>query len=208
MDDERLKNPPGPGATDYFEELLERIRDIRASERRFYQKVLDIYATSIDYEPDTELPQQRLSRQARRVPEGVWPEAARSRGEHLRGNREGESGGRVRALQGARGREATRDRCGVRDGREAAQEASATAEKATKGNVVKARGERRCAANRVAKIGPVSSPRFLPCPVSPRREHHALDVERVHERSAMLSTSRRRPVDKMKKYGLNQQGKR
>jgi hypothetical protein len=58
MDDERLKNPPGPGATDYFEELLERIRDIRASERRFYQKVLDIYATSIDYEPDPELSQQ------------------------------------------------------------------------------------------------------------------------------------------------------
>lgn len=58
MDDERLKNPPGPGATDYFDELLERIRDIRASERRFYQKVLDIYATSIDYEPDTELSQQ------------------------------------------------------------------------------------------------------------------------------------------------------
>jgi len=58
MDDERLKNPPGPGATDYFEELLERIRDIRASERRFYQKVLDIYATSIDYEATAELSQQ------------------------------------------------------------------------------------------------------------------------------------------------------
>jgi hypothetical protein len=57
MDDERLKNPPGPGQTDYFDELLERIRDIRASERRFYQKVLDIYATSIDYTPDTETSQ-------------------------------------------------------------------------------------------------------------------------------------------------------
>ena len=54
MDDERLKNPPGPGHTDYFDELLERIRDIRASERRFYQKVLDIYATSVDYRPDTD----------------------------------------------------------------------------------------------------------------------------------------------------------
>ncbi len=42
LDDERLKNPPGPGQTDYFDELLDRIRDIRASERRFYQKVLDI----------------------------------------------------------------------------------------------------------------------------------------------------------------------
>jgi hypothetical protein len=50
MDDERLKNPPGPGNTDYFDELLERIRDIRSSERRFYQKVLDIYATSVDYQ--------------------------------------------------------------------------------------------------------------------------------------------------------------
>ena len=49
MDDERLKNPPGAGQTDYFDELLERIRDIRSSERRFYQKVLDIYATSVDY---------------------------------------------------------------------------------------------------------------------------------------------------------------
>lgn len=52
LDDERLKNPPGPGQKDYFDELLERIRDIRASERRFYQKVLDIYATSVDYTPD------------------------------------------------------------------------------------------------------------------------------------------------------------
>jgi hypothetical protein len=42
MDDERLKNPPGKGQQDYFDELLERIRDIRSSERRFYQKVLDI----------------------------------------------------------------------------------------------------------------------------------------------------------------------
>jgi len=58
MDDERLKNPPGKGQTDYFDELLERIRDIRSSERRFYQKVLDIYATSVDYTPNTEMSQQ------------------------------------------------------------------------------------------------------------------------------------------------------
>ena len=58
MDDERLKNPPGPGHKDYFDELLERIRDIRSSERRFYQKVLDIYATSVDYQPDAEMSQQ------------------------------------------------------------------------------------------------------------------------------------------------------
>jgi hypothetical protein len=58
MDDERLKNPPGKGHVDYFDEQLERIRDIRSSERRFYQKVLDIYATSVDYTPDTELTRQ------------------------------------------------------------------------------------------------------------------------------------------------------
>ncbi len=58
MDDERLKNPPGKGHTDYFDELLERIRDIRSSERRFYQKVLDIYATSVDYTPNAEMSQQ------------------------------------------------------------------------------------------------------------------------------------------------------
>jgi hypothetical protein len=58
MDDERLKNPPGKGQTDYFDELLERIRDIRSSERRFYQKVLDIYATSVDYAPNTEMSQE------------------------------------------------------------------------------------------------------------------------------------------------------
>lgn len=58
MDDERLKNPPGPGQRDYFDELLERIREIRASERRFYQKILDIYATSVDYQPDAELSQR------------------------------------------------------------------------------------------------------------------------------------------------------
>jgi hypothetical protein len=57
IDDERLKNPPGNGEKDYFDELLERIRDIRSSERRFYQKVLDIYATSIDYASNTEMSQ-------------------------------------------------------------------------------------------------------------------------------------------------------
>ncbi len=57
LDDERLKEGRNLGA-DYFDELLERIRDIRASERRFYQKVLDIYATSVDYTPDAEASQQ------------------------------------------------------------------------------------------------------------------------------------------------------
>lgn len=52
MDDERLKEMRNIGA-DYFDELLERIRDIRASERRFYSKITDIYATSIDYDPNS-----------------------------------------------------------------------------------------------------------------------------------------------------------
>jgi len=48
MDDERLKNPDG--RPDYFDELLARIRDIRASEKRFYQKVRDLFALSSDYD--------------------------------------------------------------------------------------------------------------------------------------------------------------
>ncbi len=51
VNDERLKNP---GGWDYFDELLERIRDIRASEKRFYQKVKDIYATATDYDRGSE----------------------------------------------------------------------------------------------------------------------------------------------------------
>ena len=52
MDEERLKNGGSILTEDYFEEQLERIREIRASERKFYQKVTDIYATSIDYDRD------------------------------------------------------------------------------------------------------------------------------------------------------------
>jgi hypothetical protein len=51
LNDARLKNP---GGMDYFDDLLERIRDIRNSEKRFYQKVRNIYATSIDYDPKSE----------------------------------------------------------------------------------------------------------------------------------------------------------
>jgi len=51
LDDERLKNPPGKGHTDYFDELLERIRDIRASERRVYLRVREILALAADYSP-------------------------------------------------------------------------------------------------------------------------------------------------------------
>jgi hypothetical protein len=58
LDDRRLKNPPGTGQVDYFDELLSRIRDIRSSERLFYRKVLDIYATSVDYDGHAEASQQ------------------------------------------------------------------------------------------------------------------------------------------------------
>ncbi len=58
MDDARLKNPPGPGAPDYFDELLARIRDIRSSEKVFWRKALQIYATSIDYDPSAEASQR------------------------------------------------------------------------------------------------------------------------------------------------------
>ncbi|MGB9152361.1 MAG: virulence RhuM family protein [Alphaproteobacteria bacterium] len=55
MDDERLKQA---GGGNYFDELLARIRDIRSSEKVFWKKVLDIYATSIDYDPNVEVSQQ------------------------------------------------------------------------------------------------------------------------------------------------------
>ena len=56
LDDERLKNPDG--RTDYFDEMLERIRDIRASEKRFYQKVRDLFALSSDYDKSDKTTQQ------------------------------------------------------------------------------------------------------------------------------------------------------
>ena len=56
MDDERLKNPEFFLGKDYFDEMLERIRDIRSSERRFYQKITDIYAQcSVDYNQNAEI---------------------------------------------------------------------------------------------------------------------------------------------------------
>lgn len=53
LDDERLKNPDQP--FDYFEELTRRIQDIRTSEKRFYRKITDIYALSVDYDPTDEM---------------------------------------------------------------------------------------------------------------------------------------------------------
>ena len=55
LDDERLERGKQTFGKDYFDELLERIREIRASERRFYQKITDIYALSLDYSPDAPL---------------------------------------------------------------------------------------------------------------------------------------------------------
>ena len=56
MDDERLKNGGSILTEKYFDELLERIRNIRSSERRFYQKITDIYSScSVDYDKDSEI---------------------------------------------------------------------------------------------------------------------------------------------------------
>lgn len=51
LNNEKLKNPNNPFGKDYFDELLEQIRDIRSSEKRFYRKITDIYALAIDYDP-------------------------------------------------------------------------------------------------------------------------------------------------------------
>jgi len=53
LNDERLKNPDSP--FDYFDGLVRRIQDIRTSEKRFYQKITDIYATSVDYDPTLQI---------------------------------------------------------------------------------------------------------------------------------------------------------
>lgn len=58
LDDDRLKQGKNLFGKDYFDELLEKIREIRASERRFYQKITDIYATSVDYDPKASITQK------------------------------------------------------------------------------------------------------------------------------------------------------
>ncbi len=59
--DERLKKPNYIFGEDYFEEMLERIRNIRSSERRFYQKITDIYSLcSVDYDKDSEITKEFL----------------------------------------------------------------------------------------------------------------------------------------------------
>lgn len=54
LDNQKLKNPDNPFGKDYFDELLEQIRDIRSSEKRFYRKIIDIYALAVDYSPKAE----------------------------------------------------------------------------------------------------------------------------------------------------------
>jgi hypothetical protein len=61
LDDERLKQGKAAFGKDYFDELLERIREIRASERRFYQKITDIYALSVDYDREAPLTKEFFS---------------------------------------------------------------------------------------------------------------------------------------------------
>lgn len=73
MDDNRLKELGGGG---YFKELLERIRDIRASEKVFYRQVLEIYATSIDYDPKTEVSIQFFKRVQNKIHYAISGETA------------------------------------------------------------------------------------------------------------------------------------
>ena len=73
MDDERLKKLGGGG---YFKELLERIRDIRASEKVFYRQVLEIYATSVDYDPKSEMSIQFFKKVQNKIHYAVSGETA------------------------------------------------------------------------------------------------------------------------------------
>ena len=66
LDDERLKQGGQAFGKDYFDELLERIREIRASERRFYQKITDIYALSADYDKNSPMTKEFFASDANR----------------------------------------------------------------------------------------------------------------------------------------------
>ena len=76
LDDERLKNLGGGG---YFKELLERIRDIRASEKVFYRQVLEIYATSIDYDPKVEISIQFFKKVQNKIHYAIHGQTAEER---------------------------------------------------------------------------------------------------------------------------------
>ena len=79
MDDERLKNFGTVLTKDYFEEQLQRIREIRLSERRFYQKITDIYATSIDYDSTAQTTRLFFAKSAKSITLGnLWRNSNRS----------------------------------------------------------------------------------------------------------------------------------
>ena len=73
LDDDRLKELGGGG---YFKELLERIRDIRASEKVFYRQILEIYATSIDYDPTAEISIQFFKKVQNKIHYAIHGETA------------------------------------------------------------------------------------------------------------------------------------
>lgn len=86
MDDERLKKGGMVLGRDYFEELLERIREIRSSERRFYQKVTDIYALSVDYDRKAPITREFFATVQNKLHWGspVRPPQSRSTGRRMR----------------------------------------------------------------------------------------------------------------------------
>jgi len=90
LDDQRLKNPPGPGVPDYFDEMLERIRDIRASERRIYLQVRNILALAADYDPkdeDAQLFYQTVQNKLHFAVTGkTAPEVIAERADHAKSN--------------------------------------------------------------------------------------------------------------------------
>lgn len=103
MDDARLKDPEA----DYFEELLARIRDIRSSEKQFYKKVLDIYATSVDYDPSDDASQLFFQTVQNKI---HWAAHGR-RGRRRAGRRRQGPHGPHRLGQPAQGRAAAQGRC-------------------------------------------------------------------------------------------------
>lgn len=89
IDDERLKNSSHFGK-DYFDELLEKIREIRASERRFYQKITDIYATAVDYDARSPMTQEFFATVQNKLHFAIHgqtaPELIASRADHKKKN--------------------------------------------------------------------------------------------------------------------------
>ena len=99
LDDERLKQGKQVFGKDYFDELLERIREIRASERRFYQKITDIYALSVDYSADASVTKEFFATVQNKIPLGLRPrDQAVGRNSSRRAENTARSGWNKRAL--------------------------------------------------------------------------------------------------------------